>query len=63
MDSLSSKYCSDWDIEAGDEMSWAAGYGLGSEVYENLTKQSREEVFVQNHAVSPANLRRQLLLE
>ena len=54
---------SDWDIEVGDEMSWANGLVLGHEVYENLTKQSREEVFVQNHAVSQANLRKQLLLE
>lgn len=28
------------------------GRGLGHEVYENLTKQSLEEVYVQNHAVS-----------
>jgi hypothetical protein len=40
---------------------WANGYGLGSEVYENLTKHSREEVYVQNHGVNQASLRQQLL--
>ena len=53
---------SEWDVEVGDEMSWAGGYALGSEVYENRTKHTREEVFVQNHSVSHANLRNQLLL-
>jgi len=52
---------SDWDIEVGDSVGWADGYGLGSEVYENLTKGTREEVYVQNHGVSQANLRQQLM--
>jgi hypothetical protein len=53
---------SGWDLEIGDTISWSNGYGLGSEVYENKTKGTREEVFVQNHAVNSANLRAQLLL-
>lgn len=53
---------SHWDIEVGDSIIWANGYGLGSEVYENVTKRSREEVYVQNHSVSQSALRQQLLL-
>ena len=53
---------SDWDLEIGDAISWANGYGLGFETYENLTQQTREEVFVQNHDVNMSNLRAQLLL-
>ncbi len=32
-----------------------------SEIYKNVTKGTREEVYVQNHGVSKANLRQQLL--
>jgi hypothetical protein len=53
---------SDWNIETGDSIIWANGHGLGSEVYENVTKGTRAEVYVQNHAVSPDSLRQQLLL-
>ena len=53
---------SNWNIELGDCIVWANGYGLGSEVYENLTKGTREEVYVQNHAVSSDSLHQQLLL-
>ena len=53
---------SDWDLEVGDSIAWANGYGLGSEIYCNLTKNSREEVYVQNHGVSQSNLRQQLNL-
>ncbi len=52
---------SDFELEVGDEMTWENGHGLGSEIYENVTKSSRERVYVQNHAVTNANLRRQLL--
>ena len=52
----------DWDVEIGDSISWANGYGLGSEVYENITKRTRKAVYVQNHAVSQVNLQQQLLL-
>jgi hypothetical protein len=52
---------SEWDIDKGDLISWANGHGLGAEIYENLTKGSRAEVYVQNHAVSESNLREQLL--
>lgn len=53
---------SHFDLDVGDSIAWANGYGLGSEVYENVSKGVREEVYVQNHAVSRANLRQQLLL-
>ena len=42
-------------------MRWDNDYGLGSETYENLSKHSRAEVYVQNHAVSQSHLRQQLL--
>ncbi len=53
---------SDFELEIGDQIAWANGYGLGSEIYSNLTKGTRAEVYVQNHAVSQANLRQQLFL-
>ena len=53
---------SGWDLEVGDVITWANGYGLGSEIYENLTQRTSEEVFVQNHDVSMSNLPAQLLL-
>ena len=52
---------SDFELEVGDEMTWENGHGLGSETYENVTKGAREEVYVQNHAVTIANLKQQLL--
>lgn len=51
----------DWDLEPGDAITWRNGYGLGSEVYVNVSKGTRAEVYVQNHSVSQANLRQQLL--
>lgn len=53
---------SGFDWEVGDSMAWSNGYGLGFEIYENLTKGTMEEVFVQNHAVNHSNLRDQLRL-
>ena len=53
---------SHFELEVGDEMTWANGYGLGSEIYENVTQGTSEEVYVQNHDVGEANLRKQLLL-
>lgn len=53
---------SEFELENGDEMTWANGHAMGSEPYTNLTKGMTEEVFVQNHAVSRSNLRAQLLL-
>lgn len=53
---------SGWELEAGDVIAWENGYGLGSEIYKNLTKGTRAEVYVQNHDVSLSNLRAQLLL-
>ena len=53
---------SEFELEIGDSVSWSNGYSLGHEIYKNLTKGSSDEVYVQNHAVSQANLRKQLLL-
>lgn len=53
---------SEFELEIGDFISWLNGYGLGHEIYKNISKGSSGEVFVQNHAVSQANLRTQLLL-
>ena len=52
---------SEFELEVGDEITWENGYGLGPEIYMNVTKGIRKEVYVQNHAVSNANLRQQLL--
>lgn len=53
---------SDFELSIGDKMTWENGYSLGSEIYHNVTNGTREEVYVQNHGVSSAYLRRQLLL-
>ncbi|MEQ7347100.1 hypothetical protein ABQF09_00510 [Xanthomonas campestris pv. campestris] len=53
---------SGWKLEAGDVIAWENGYGLGSEIYKNLTKGTRSEVYVQNHSVSKSDLRAHLLL-
>ena len=53
---------SEWELEKGDLVRWANDHGLGSEIYENLTKRSRAEVYVQNHGVSQSGVRGQLLL-
>ncbi len=53
---------SDFDLEIGDKIRWSNDYGLGSEVYTNLTRGESEEVYVQNHAVNKAILKKQLLL-
>ena len=49
----------DWNIEVWDSIVWANG----PEVYQNVTKGTRAEVYVQNHAVDPDSLRQQLLYE
>lgn len=53
---------SDWSLEVGDDITWTDRYGLGHEMYRNVTQQTEEEVFVQNHDVSRSNLQAQLLL-
>lgn len=52
---------SSWELEIGDSVRWANDYGLGSEVYENVTKSTRSGVFVQNHAVHASSVSQQLL--
>ncbi len=51
---------SSWDLEIGDTLSWNNGHGLGSEIYENITKGTKSEVYVQNHSVTKNNLGSQL---
>ena len=53
---------SPFELEIGDEVSWKNDFAMGHETYTNLTKGESEEVFVQNHGVTKANLRQQLLL-
>lgn len=53
---------SHFELEIGDQVTWANGYGLGSEDYTNISKGMTKGVYVQNHAVSRSNLRVQLLL-
>lgn len=51
----------DTHIEIGDSMEWSPDTGCGSQTYINNTKGSRMRVFAQNHGVTPAQLRQQLL--
>lgn len=53
---------SHFELDVGDEMTWANGYGLGSEDFTNSTKGRTEEVYVQDHSVNRSNLRACLLL-
>ena len=48
-------------VEKGDEVRWENDTGLGDEVITNLTQRESYEVYFQNHHVSKAQLRRQLL--
>ena len=52
---------SDFELQIGDKIVWRNDYGLGSELYRNATRDLTAEVYVQNHAVHQAHLRRQLL--
>ena len=53
---------SSWDLEVGDTLSWRNGHGLGSEIYENISKGTKAEVYVQNHSVTKSILDSQLRL-
>lgn len=53
---------SDWELTVGDSMRWSDGYGLGGQMYENLSAGTRCEVYVQNHDVSRENVRQQLMM-
>lgn len=52
---------SEFELEIGDSISWSNGFGLGHSIYENLTKNISQEVYVQNHSVNKASLNKQLL--
>lgn len=50
------------EIKIGDVITWKNDTSLGSETYFNETRGNALSVCVQNHAVSAALLRQQLLL-
>lgn len=49
----------DWHIEIGDAIAWDNVEGLGFETYDNITRGTKGEVFVQNHEVNEQTLRLQ----
>ncbi len=49
----------DWAVEIGDQIEWDNGDGLGFETYENVSKGTTGDVFVQNHEVTEKSLRLQ----
>jgi hypothetical protein len=49
------------DLEIGDEVEWPDDTALGGEPLTNHTRSSTFEVYFQNHHVSAAQLRQQLL--
>ena len=50
-----------WAIDIGDAIAWEDGYHIGPTIYQNLTKASREGVFVKNHSVGEFDVDQQLL--
>lgn len=50
------------EIQVGDQVTWASDTSMGSNRYRNDTRGWVAEVYVQNHDVSMANLRAQLLM-
>lgn len=48
-----------WRIDVGDTVEWENGDGLGFETYENVSKGSSGDVFVQNHYVDEKAVRTQ----
>ena len=49
----------DWRIDVGDAIEWENGDDLGFETYENVSKGSTGDVFVQNHYVDEKTMRLQ----
>jgi len=52
----------DDNINVGDEVSWTQDTSLGSTILTNKTRDSRFEVYFQNHWVQKHQLRQQLLI-
>jgi hypothetical protein len=50
------------DLEVGDELQWNGDFPLGAESIRNLTQETRQEVYFQNHCVPQSQLRQQLLV-
>lgn len=49
----------DWRIDVGDAIEWENGDDLGFVTYENVSKGSTGDVFVQNHYVDEKRMRLQ----
>jgi len=49
----------DWRIDIGDTIEWENGDDLGFETYENVTKATNGDVFVQNHYINEKTIRLQ----
>jgi hypothetical protein len=49
----------DWPVEVGDIVEWDDDDGLGFQAYQNVSKDAFGDVFVQNHDLDEASLRRQ----
>jgi hypothetical protein len=49
----------DWPVDIGDRIEWENGEALGFETYENISKGTRGDVFVQNHEITEQALRLQ----
>ena len=50
-----------WKIAVGDVIAWQDGLHIGPAIYENLTRGTREGVFVKDHAVTESDLQQELL--
>jgi hypothetical protein len=49
-----------WVVGIGDIMTWEDGFHIGPAIYENVTRATREGVFVKDHSVSESDLEQQL---
>ncbi len=49
----------DWQVEIGDKIAWENGDALGFETYDNETRGTKGDIFVQNHEVNEQTLRLQ----
>ncbi len=48
-----------WEVQVGDRIEWDNEDGLGFETYENVTRGTRGDVFVQNHDIDDTMLKLQ----
>jgi hypothetical protein len=50
-----------WELDVGDLLAWEDGLHIGPTIYENLTRATRDGVFVRDHGVAGEALADQLL--